>query len=323
MDVHAAELGAAVELGEDLAGVEDLARVEGAFDPLLLVQVDLVELERHQVALFDADAVLAGQDAADLDAKLEDFGAQRLGALQLARLVGIVEDQGVQVAVAGMEHVGDPQAVVRAQRLHALQDIRQLAARDRAVHAIVVGRDPADRGEGRLAAEPEALALGIAGADPDVAGAVLAGDAGDQLEQMVDLGGRAVQFADQQGLHIERIARMAERLGGVDRRAVHHLQAARDDAGRDDRGDAITALLVRREAHEHGACGRGLGQDPDGDLGNHAQQALGAGQDAHQVIAIGIQMLAAQPDDLARRQDQLQTHQVVGGQAVFQAMHAA
>ena len=70
VDVHAAELGAAVELGEDLAGVEDLGRVEGAFDALLLIQVVLVEHHRHQVALLDADPVLAGEAAADIDAEL-------------------------------------------------------------------------------------------------------------------------------------------------------------------------------------------------------------------------------------------------------------
>ena len=82
VDVQAAELGAAVQLRKDLAGVEDLGGVEGALDALLLVQVVLVEHHRHQVAL-DADAVLAGQHAADLDAQLQDLGAERLGALEL------------------------------------------------------------------------------------------------------------------------------------------------------------------------------------------------------------------------------------------------
>ena len=64
----------------------------------------------HQVALLDADAVLAGEHAADLDAQPQDLGAERLGPLELARRVGVVEDQRVQIAVAGMEHVGDAQA---------------------------------------------------------------------------------------------------------------------------------------------------------------------------------------------------------------------
>ena len=59
------------------------------------------------------------------------------------------------------------------------------------------------------------------------------------VDQVVDLDARTVEFDDQQRLDIERIAGMDEILGGVDRRPVHHLHAARDDAGADDVGDAL------------------------------------------------------------------------------------
>ena len=66
----------------------------GAFhtqrDQLLLRKIDFVEHFRHQVALLDADAVLAGEHAADLDAQLENVGAEFFGALKLARFVGVV-----------------------------------------------------------------------------------------------------------------------------------------------------------------------------------------------------------------------------------------
>jgi hypothetical protein len=52
--------------------------VEGAFDAHLLIEVDLAEHLRHQVAFLDADAVLAGQHAADLDAQPQDVGAEAL-----------------------------------------------------------------------------------------------------------------------------------------------------------------------------------------------------------------------------------------------------
>jgi hypothetical protein len=52
VDVHAAELGAAVQLRKNLVGVEDLRGVEGKLHALLLVQVVLVEHHRHQVVLF-------------------------------------------------------------------------------------------------------------------------------------------------------------------------------------------------------------------------------------------------------------------------------
>src|SRR5258707_8253176 len=60
MDVDAPELGAAMELREDLAGIQQPVRIEGAFQALLLVEVDRIEHYRHQIALLDADAVLAG-----------------------------------------------------------------------------------------------------------------------------------------------------------------------------------------------------------------------------------------------------------------------
>src|SRR5580698_4150608 len=75
VDMDAAEFGAAVQGRKYLAWVQEALGVEGAFQPLLLVEVDLRKHLRHQVALLDADAVLAGQDAAEFDADSQDVGA--------------------------------------------------------------------------------------------------------------------------------------------------------------------------------------------------------------------------------------------------------
>ena len=58
--------------------------------------------------------MLAGEAAADLDAELQDVGAGVLGLLQLARVVGVEQDQRVQIAVAGVEDVGDLEPVAGA-----------------------------------------------------------------------------------------------------------------------------------------------------------------------------------------------------------------
>ena len=100
---------------------------------------------------------------------------------------------------------------------------------------------------------------------------MLARDAADHADQMVDLGRRAVELADQQRLGVARVAGGAEILGGVDGRVVHHLQPGRDDASRDDRGDTLAALVDRGKADQHRAGGLGLLQDADGNLGDHAQ----------------------------------------------------
>src|SRR6185369_229263 len=77
---HAAELCAAAELGEYLARIEQVVGIERAFHAHLLVEIDLGELLAHQVALLDADAMLAGQHAADAHAEAQDVGAELLGA---------------------------------------------------------------------------------------------------------------------------------------------------------------------------------------------------------------------------------------------------
>ena len=111
MDVKTAEFGAAVQLRKHLARVQQPVGIEGAFDPLLVGQIAFVEHRSHQVALFDADPVLAGQNAADLDAQPQDVRAERLGALGLAGLVGVVKNQRVQVAIAGVKDIGDAEPI--------------------------------------------------------------------------------------------------------------------------------------------------------------------------------------------------------------------
>ena len=104
---------------------------------------------------------------------------------------------------------------------------------------------------------------------------------------------------------------------------VHHLHAAGDDARADDLAHAFAGIFGRAKADQHGARAFRLLQDAHRDLGDDAEQALRAGNDAEEIVAAGIEMLAADADDLARHQHQLAAEQVVGGHAVFEAVHAA
>ena len=140
---------------------------------------------------------------------------------------------------------------------------------------------------------------------------------------MIDFGRGAIEFDDQQSLDIERVADIDESLGGVDRRPVHHLHPTRNDAGSDHRGNAIAGILGRGEPDQQRARRRRLRQDTHRDLGHDPQQPLGTGHHAQQIVAFGVEMLAAEPDDLAIHQHQLDAEDVVGGQPVFEAMHAA
>jgi hypothetical protein len=55
--------------------------------------------------------VLAGDGAAHRDAGFQDFGAKQFAAAQLVSIVGVKQNQRVQVAIAGMEYVGAAQLV--------------------------------------------------------------------------------------------------------------------------------------------------------------------------------------------------------------------
>jgi hypothetical protein len=114
---HLAVLGAAVQRGDHLAGVEQTLGSKARLTPNIC-SFSSAELHAHAVELFDAHAVLAGHGAAHGHAGFQDVGAKQLAAVQLVRVVRIEQDQRVQVAVARVEHVGAAQLVLL---LHLLQ----------------------------------------------------------------------------------------------------------------------------------------------------------------------------------------------------------
>src|SRR5439155_16945874 len=155
MDVQLAELGAAMQRGHALAGVEQRVRIEGRLDREEALELAGTELDAHPGQLFDTDAVLAGDRASNFDAKLEDRRAECLGARDLAFRVRVVEDERMQVAVAGVEHVGAAQSELHRQLFDSCQYRRQRLARNRPVHAVVIRRDAANRRKRGLASRPE------------------------------------------------------------------------------------------------------------------------------------------------------------------------
>ena len=153
------------------------------------------ELVAHRVDLFHADPVLAGNRAADVDRELKYLGTELLGSRELARLVRIIEDQRVQVAVAGVKNIHTAQAVLFCEVFDRGEDARQRFFRNRAVHAIVIGRHPAGSGKCRLAAGPESVAFGFAARDADFGCPARLHDCFHALDFRGDLGGIAVGFA--------------------------------------------------------------------------------------------------------------------------------
>jgi len=287
------------------------------------VEIIVAELFAEVARFVVADAVLARHRAAVSQTHAQDVARDRFGLVLFAFDACVVQHERMQVSVAGVEHVGDAEPVFLGQTRHGGEHLGQPLARYRAIDAVIVRRDAPDRRKRRLAAGPEQKPLLFRARDPAGQRAAFQGDRLDARQQMIDLGLRAVELDDQQRLDVERIAGMDESFGGVDRRLVHHFHAAGNDPGADDPRHAFAGRLDLAETDHQRARGLGLLQDPHGDLGNDAEQAFGACDDAHQVVAAALGGLAADLDDFARDQHDFAAQHVVGGHAVFQAMHAA
>src|SRR4051794_25443013 len=116
LPVDAGHLAAQPRGRHDLAGVGEPGRVPGAAQLLERGEVVLPEHLRHVLLLVDADAVLAGDRPAGLQARVEDPARELLRARGLALAAPVEAHQRMQVAVARVEDVGHEHAVLLRQR---------------------------------------------------------------------------------------------------------------------------------------------------------------------------------------------------------------
>ena len=90
-----------------------------------------------------------------LNGALQNGRAERFGALKFARYMGVVHDQWMQIAVAGMEHVDTAEAIFLLHLGDVSQHGRDLSSRNGSIHAVIVGRNPARGGKRGLSPCPK------------------------------------------------------------------------------------------------------------------------------------------------------------------------
>ena len=96
----------------------------------------------------------------------------------------------------------------------------------------------------------------------------------------------------------------------------------RDDTGGDHRAHRRGAVLDGPEVHQHRAHRRRVGRQPHADLGGDAEHALAADEDAAQVVADRLGILAAEHGDRAVGQDDLERQDVGVGDPLGQAVRS-
>ena len=158
--------------GSTLPGFARPIRIEGAAQLGLVFEVVVAELQVHERALFEPDAVFARQHAADCERRLDDLLAGGVHALGRAGLSCVVDEQRMQVAVARVEDVHHEEVVLLRDRVDLLEHLDESRARDHRVVQVVVGLDAGNRTERRLASLPQRGPLGLVGGDANGAGSV-------------------------------------------------------------------------------------------------------------------------------------------------------
>ena len=145
----------------------------------------------------------------------------------------------------------------------------------------------------------------------------------DLVEAHLALGLGAVELDHQRRSRVGGIAGVRGPLGRLDRQPVHHLDRSRDDPARDDRRHGLARVAGVLEEGDERAHRLRLRDHPQPDLRRHAERALGADERAEQVVAGPVELLAADLHELAVGQHELEPGDVVGGEAVLEAVRAA
>src|SRR5262249_59323765 len=102
---------------------------------------------------------LPGNRTTETQAASHDFISGFLALIALRGIAAVEQDQGMQVAVAGVEDVADDQAILLADALDLRQRSRDFGAWDDAILSVVSRGYAAHGPERGLAAQPQQLAL--------------------------------------------------------------------------------------------------------------------------------------------------------------------
>jgi hypothetical protein len=124
---------------------------------------------------------------------------------------------------------------------------------------VVVGGDPGDGAEGRLATLPQQRPFSFVRGDPDGAGAVRATHLVDQRSRGVDAGRQTVDLDQEHGRGVTREPACTKSSTALGDLGVHHLQSGGDQAGGDDPRHGSGRRLDRGEVEQQVRTAGGSG----------------------------------------------------------------
>ena len=133
-----------------------------------------------------------------------------------------------------------------------------------------------------------------------------------------------VGLHEQQRLAVAGQANLGVVLDATDGHAVEKLQRAGDDLRRDDVGHRLRGVLHAVVARQHRATGGRAGDDLEQDFGDDAEGAFGADEEVlHRIPRDVLHAGVAEVGDTSVGQHDFESHDVIAGDAVFEAAEAA
>src|SRR5689334_9282335 len=130
--------------------------------------------------------MLAGDRSPGGDAYLHDLLHRMVDMLRLLGIARVVGKVGMQVAVAGVEHVAHLHAVLAPDARDLGEDLRQPRARNDRILNDEMERQPAHRAERLLPSLPEARTIGRIGRGAYGARAGFGAEAGDAFRILTE-----------------------------------------------------------------------------------------------------------------------------------------
>ena len=213
--------------------------------------------------------------------------------------------------------------MARRELLDPVEHGGERRARNRAVDAIVVGRDASHGRERGLAPGPEAQALRLVARAADVGRAARAHHLDHPRGLVGDFLVRAVGFGQQDRLGFQVVAGVHDLLHGARGELVHHLEARGHDARADHARDRFARALDRRERRHDHLGGLRFRQELHGHFQDHGEEPLGPRHQREEVVARRIERLRPDLEHVALARDRAHARDVVDREAVLEAMHAA
>jgi hypothetical protein len=317
-----ADFAAAFVEWENFAGVEGGIGIESVMDAAHESEIGVGKDERHKLAFFHADAVLAGESAADLDAIADDFVGGGDGSLEMRGIAGIVKNDGVEIAVAGMKDVADLESVGFSDFRNAAKGLRELGAWDDAVENVIAGSEPAKRAESVFATLPEELPLAGVACDANFAGAMSEADFVDGRGLRGNGFGEAFEFDEEDCGAIPGESGVDVVFNRAKSPAINHFAGRRGNGAGGDVGDGLRGVVNVVKDGEQGFHGLGLAGKFYGDFGDKGEGAFGADKQAAEIVTGSVAMAAADADDFSARENEFEGDDVIGGDAAGESVRA-